>query len=186
MIDQESAAAHSLRRVLVGAEIRHNLEQCAARSGTGPSALGYRPFATRGHLDRHGWHPPGCRFVPRCHLQVRRSSSRACRPRTMSARHDKDPERTVIGIDCPNEDHGPFDRVDVGRMRWRPADSPNEMRNCRRYFIESVRNARSAGNRDGNGAQQRMLWHGTAPTGGQAARVGRRHDKHDARPRRQD
>jgi hypothetical protein len=56
-------------------------------------------------------------------------------------------------------------------MRWRPADSPNEMRHCLRSFVESVRNARSAGNRDGNGPEQRMLWYRTASTSGAAARV---------------
>ena len=29
-------------------------------------------------------------------------------------------------MDCPNEDHGPVVRFHVSRMRWRPADPPNE------------------------------------------------------------
>jgi hypothetical protein len=31
----------------------------------------------------------------------------------------------LIGIDCPNEDHDPVVRFDVGRMRWRPAEQLN-------------------------------------------------------------
>ena len=34
------------------------------------------------------------------------------------------PKAQLIVIHCPNEDHGPFDRVDISRMRWRPADDP--------------------------------------------------------------
>jgi hypothetical protein len=71
----------------------------------------------------------------------------------------------------PNEDHRPAIGFAAGRMRWRPAIAPNEMRNGLRYFIEPVRNARSAGNRDGNGPEQRMLWYRTAPTSGAAVRV---------------
>jgi hypothetical protein len=37
-------------------------------------------------------------------------------------------QRDRIAIDCSNEDHGPDVRFDVGRMRWRQADPPDEVR----------------------------------------------------------
>jgi hypothetical protein len=86
-------------------------------------------------------------------------------------------------IDCPNEDDRPAIGFDVGRMRWRPADSPNEMRNSLRCFSESVRDTRSGCYRDGNGPEQRMLWYGTASTSAATVRV-RRYDQHAARSRR--
>jgi hypothetical protein len=77
----------------------------------------------------------------------------------------------LIGIECPNEDDRAAIGFHVGRMRWRPADPPNEMRNSLRSFIESDRNARSDRNRDGNGPDQRMLRYRTASTSGAAVRV---------------
>ncbi len=77
-----------------------------------------------------------------------------------------------IGIDFPNEDHGPVARFHAGWMRWRPANDPSvEMRNSLYGISESVCVARSGRNRDGNGPKQWMLWYRTTSTSGAAARV---------------
>jgi hypothetical protein len=63
-------------------------------------------------------------------------------------------QAALIGIDCPNEDHGPVVRFDVGRMCWRPPEPPDdEMRNSLRCFRESVRNTRSGRHRNGDGSK---------------------------------
>jgi hypothetical protein len=67
----------------------------------------------------------------------------------------------LIGIDCLNEDHGPVARLDVGRMRWRPVQSADEMRRGFGSRIKSGRDARSSRSGNGDGPEQRLLWYRT-------------------------
>jgi hypothetical protein len=76
-----------------------------------------------------------------------------------------------MGIGCPNEDHGSVVRFDVGRMRWRPAQSADKMRRGFGGRIKSVGNTRSSRTGNGDGPEQRLLWYGSASTNGAAARV---------------
>jgi hypothetical protein len=63
----------------------------------------------------------------------------------------------LIGIGCPNEDHGPAVCFHVGRMRWRSAESADKMRSGLGGFIKSIYNTPPRGGSDGNGPEQPLL-----------------------------
>src|ERR1700692_1904395 len=75
-----------------------------------------------------------------------------------TARLRKTRRRDGIGVDCPNEDHRSIIGLyGLNRMRWRPAESVDEMRRGLGGAIESVYNTSPRGGSDGNGPKQPLL-----------------------------
>jgi hypothetical protein len=120
-------------------------------------------------VSPHGQHQ-GTRFLCRQPLAASHIAYlRAVQSRCFGSRKTRQAGR--IGIDWPNEDHGPVVRFDVGRVRWRSVQSTNQMRRSLGSFRKSVFDTRPSRGRDGNGPEKRMLWYGTTATSGKTARV---------------
>jgi hypothetical protein len=62
-----------------------------------------------------------------------------------------------VQLCCPHEDHGPVISFNIDRLRWRSAESANEMRRRLGGFIKSIYNAPPRRGRDGNGPDQPLL-----------------------------